>query len=90
MGARTEPEKVARIYYWVQDHVRYIAFENGLRGFIPHDAGRVYASRYGDCKDMANLLHEMLRMAGVKSYRHLDRHPRPALSLRRAGHARRG
>ncbi|RSK35258.1 DUF3857 domain-containing protein [Hymenobacter metallilatus] len=69
VGARTEPEKVARIYYWVQDHVRYIAFENGLRGFIPHDAGRVYASRYGDCKDMANLLHEMLRMAGVKSYR---------------------
>ncbi|SDY52873.1 DUF3857 domain-containing protein [Hymenobacter psychrophilus] len=68
-GARTEPEKVARIYYWVQDHVRYIAFENGLRGFIPHDAGRVYASRYGDCKDMANLLHEMLRLAGVKSYR---------------------
>lgn len=68
-GARTEPEKVARIYYWVQDHVRYIAFENGLRGFIPHDAGRVYANRYGDCKDMANLLHEMLRIAGVKSYR---------------------
>ncbi|UYZ62952.1 DUF3857 domain-containing protein [Hymenobacter weizhouensis] len=68
-GARTEPEKVARIYYWVQDHVRYIAFENGLRGFIPHDAGRVYASRYGDCKDMANLLHEMLRLAGIKAYR---------------------
>lgn len=67
--ARTEPEKVARIYYWVQDHVRYIAFENGLRGFVPNDAGQVYASRYGDCKDMANLLHEMLRLAGVKSYR---------------------
>ncbi|GAB2770237.1 transglutaminase-like putative cysteine protease [Hymenobacter luteus] len=68
-GARTEPERVARIYYWVQDHVRYIAFENGLRGFIPHDAGRVYANRYGDCKDMANLLHEMLRMTGAKAYR---------------------
>ncbi|GAB3234352.1 hypothetical protein GCM10027346_23140 [Hymenobacter seoulensis] len=68
-SVRTEPEKVARIYYWVQDHVRYIAFENGLRGFVPHDAGRVYANRYGDCKDMANLLHEMLRMAGVRSYR---------------------
>ncbi|NVO83397.1 transglutaminase-like domain-containing protein [Hymenobacter terrestris] len=68
-GVRTEPEKVARIYYWVQDHVRYIAFENGLRGFVPNDAGRVYANRYGDCKDMANLLHEMLRLAGVKSYR---------------------
>ena len=65
-GAATEEEKVRRIYYWVQDHVRYIAFEQGLRGFIPHDAGLVYGRRYGDCKDMANLTYEMMRLAGVK------------------------
>ncbi|WP_188547338.1 DUF3857 domain-containing protein [Hymenobacter qilianensis] len=68
VGAKTEQERVQRVYYWVQDHVRYIAFENGLRGFIPNDAGQVYAKRYGDCKDMANLTHQMLRLAGVKSY----------------------
>ena len=66
-GAGTEEDKVRRIYYWVQDNVKYIAFEQGLRGFIPHDAGLVYARRYGDCKDMANLTYEMLRLAGVKS-----------------------
>ncbi|MBJ6108618.1 DUF3857 domain-containing protein [Hymenobacter sp. BT523] len=66
-GAKTEEEKVRRIYYWVQDNVKYIAFEQGLRGFIPHDAGLVYARRYGDCKDMANLTNEMLHLAGVKT-----------------------
>ena len=64
-GATTEEEKVRRVYYWVQDNVKYIAFEQGLRGFIPHDAGLVYARRYGDCKDMANLTNEMLHLAGV-------------------------
>lgn len=66
-GATSEEEKVRRIYYWVQDNVKYIAFEQGLRGFIPHDAGLVYARRYGDCKDMANLTNEMLHLAGVKT-----------------------
>lgn len=66
-GAATEEEKVRRVYYWVQDNVKYIAFEQGLRGFIPHDAGLVYARRYGDCKDMANLTNEMLHLAGVKT-----------------------
>jgi transglutaminase-like putative cysteine protease len=66
-GAKSEEEKVRRIYYWVQDNVKYIAFEQGLRGFIPHDAGLVHARRYGDCKDMANLTHEMLQLAGVKT-----------------------
>jgi transglutaminase-like putative cysteine protease len=65
-GAKNEEEKVRRVYYWVQDNVKYIAFEQGLRGFIPHDAGLVYARRYGDCKDMANLTNEMLHLAGVK------------------------
>ncbi|MBW3127478.1 DUF3857 domain-containing protein [Hymenobacter profundi] len=68
VGAKTEQERVRRVYYWVQDNVRYVAFENGMSGFIPRDAGLVCGKRYGDCKDMANLTHEMLRMAGVKSY----------------------
>lgn len=68
VGAKTEEDRVRRVFYWVQDNVRYIAFENGLRGFVPHAAGLVYGRRYGDCKDMANLTHEMLKLAGVKSY----------------------
>jgi len=66
--AKTPEEKARNIYYWVQDNVRYIAFEQGLRGFVPHAAGLVYERRYGDCKDMATLTTEMLRLAGLKSY----------------------
>ena len=66
--AQTPEDKARNIYYWVQDNVRYIAFEQGLRGFVPHAAGLVYERRYGDCKDMANLTNEMLRLAGLTSY----------------------
>jgi hypothetical protein len=66
--APTEPEKVKRIFYWVQDNIKYIAFEQGMRGLIPHDGSLVYKKRYGDCKDMASIIHHMLKAAGIKSY----------------------
>ena len=49
------------IYQWVQDNVRYIAFENGIAGFKPEKAQEVLRKKYGDCKGMANLLTQMLR-----------------------------
>jgi transglutaminase-like putative cysteine protease len=66
--ADSELEKVRKMYYWVQNNIKYIAFEDGMRGFIPHQASYVFTKRYGDCKDMASLLVGMLRTAGIKSY----------------------
>ena len=63
-GLNTDKEKIEAIYYWVQDNIKYIAFENGLAGFKPEDASKVYFNRYGDCKGMANLAKEMLLIAG--------------------------
>lgn len=63
-GKTTDIEKIKAIYYWVQDKVRYIAFEAGLAGFIPEACDKVYSSKYGDCKGMANLLTNMLQIAG--------------------------
>ncbi|RYD75859.1 MAG: DUF3857 domain-containing protein, partial [Sphingobacteriales bacterium] len=60
-GINTDEEKVKAIYMWVQDNIRYIAFENGIAGFKPEKAQEVLAKKYGDCKGMANLLTEMLR-----------------------------
>lgn len=57
-------EKIKSIYYWVQDNIRYIAFENGIMGFRPESCQSVLANRYGDCKGMANLTKEMLTLAG--------------------------
>jgi hypothetical protein len=67
-GVKDEWEKVKKIFYWVQDNISYVAFEDGLGGFVPRDAGMVCNKKYGDCKDMASIIHEMLRMAGIKSY----------------------
>jgi hypothetical protein len=52
----------------VQDNIRYIAFEDGYAGFIPHTAQDVYKNKYGDCKGMANLLTEMLKLAGFDAH----------------------
>jgi hypothetical protein len=64
----SELELVKKVFYWAQDNIEYIAFEQGMRGFIPHDASYTFEKRYGDCKDMANLIVGMLHIAGVKSF----------------------
>ncbi len=61
---KTDQEKVESIFYWVQDNIRYIAFENGIMGFKPDAAQNVFKNKYGDCKGKANLLKTMLTLAG--------------------------
>lgn len=61
-------DKVKTIYYWVQDHIQYVAFENGLEGFIPRQASLIYQRRYGDCKDMASIITAMLHAANIPAY----------------------
>lgn len=63
-NAKTDEEKIKNIYYWVQDNIRYIAFEDGLAGFKPDASQNVFQKRYGDCKGMANLTRQMLKEAG--------------------------
>ncbi|TVZ59549.1 transglutaminase superfamily protein [Flavobacteriaceae bacterium MAR_2010_105] len=65
----TKREKAEAIFNWVQNNITYVAFEDGLGGFIPRGAASVCDKRYGDCKDMANLLYEMLNHVGITSYR---------------------
>ncbi|HEY6159698.1 MAG TPA: DUF3857 domain-containing protein [Bacteroidia bacterium] len=60
--------KVRKIFYWVEDHIKYIAFEDGLGGFIPRQGGLVCDRRYGDCKDMASIINKMLSLAGIESH----------------------
>jgi hypothetical protein len=66
---KTDREKAEAIFNWVQNNITYVAFEDGLGGFVPRGAASVCDKRYGDCKDMANLLYEMLNHVGIPSYR---------------------
>ncbi len=63
-SSKTDLDKIKAIYYWIQDNIKYIAFEDGIAGFKPEAAHQVYLNRYGDCKGMANLTKEMLKLAG--------------------------
>ncbi len=66
-GKTSDKEKIESIYYWVQDNIRYIAFEDGIAGFQPDSPQNVYTKRYGDCKGMAFLTKAMLEEAGFDS-----------------------
>ena len=61
-------EKARRIYKWVQKNIKYVAFEDGMGGFVPRDASLVCTRRFGDCKDMSSILTVMLNAAGVPAY----------------------
>jgi len=67
-GIDNPDEKVKTIFYWVQDNIKYVAFEDGMGGFIPRNASLVCSRRYGDCKDMSSILYQMINHVGVPAY----------------------
>lgn len=67
-GDKTEKEKAAHIYQWVQSNIHYVAFEDSLEGYIPRQAAVVMKRKFGDCKDMASVLVALCRQAGLKAY----------------------
>jgi hypothetical protein len=72
-----ERAKASALKDWVSDQWRYVAIEVGLGGWRPAKAQDVYASRYGDCKDMVFLWIAMLRQIGVTAYPALVRARNP-------------
>lgn len=64
-NCKNDREKMDSIFYWIQDNIRYLAFEEGLAGFQPDPAIKVFRNKYGDCKGMANLAKNMLVSQGI-------------------------
>lgn len=62
--SRTEEDRISNTYRWVQDHIRYVAFEAGQSGHRPDTPKEVLRKRYGDCKGMALLLKTLLKAQG--------------------------
>ena len=62
----SDEEKIKAIFYWVKDHIKYVAFEYGYEGFIPREASLVYQRKFGDCKDMSSIITTMAKYAGIK------------------------
>jgi len=62
----TRREKIIEeSYRYVQKHIRYLADENGNHGIIPRPAPEVLEKGYGDCKEMAVVLKEILDAKGI-------------------------
>ncbi|GAB1307420.1 hypothetical protein KH5_01030 [Urechidicola sp. KH5] len=67
-GLTTQHQKAQAIFEWVQQNINYVAFEYGYGGLIARGAASVCNKRYGDCKDMSNLLYEMLIHVGIDAH----------------------
>lgn len=64
-GLASERERARALYDFVRKEVRYVADERGLGAIAPRPAETVLRRRWGDCKDKANLLLAMGRLAGL-------------------------
>lgn len=60
----TDMQKIQNIFSWVQNNIRYIAFEHGISAFRPDAPSEVLHKRYGDCKGMTALLRALLKAEG--------------------------
>jgi tetratricopeptide (TPR) repeat protein len=65
-GAKTDTDKVRRLYEYASQHNHYIAVEFGVGRYQPHTAMEVLTNQYGDCKDKHTLLAALLRAKGFQ------------------------
>jgi hypothetical protein len=58
-------DKIKNTYAWVQNNIRYVAFEAGISSHKPDTPAEVIRKRYGDCKGLALLLKTLLVAQGI-------------------------
>ncbi|WP_394803628.1 DUF3857 domain-containing protein [Niabella hibiscisoli] len=64
---KTNQEKIATLYRFMQDHTHYISIQLGIGGWQPLDATFVADKKYGDCKALSNYMVALLKEAGIKA-----------------------
>jgi hypothetical protein len=52
---------------FVQSQIRYLAVSIGEGGFQPRDIATIWATRYGDCKDVSRLLTAIAQRMGLEA-----------------------
>jgi transglutaminase-like putative cysteine protease len=65
-GLKTDPEKVAVLYDFVSQQIKYLSLISfGIGGYEPRTARDVLRLGYGDCKDKDTLLAALLEAEGM-------------------------
>lgn len=65
-GLDDETEVLRAIHRFVATKVRYVGLEHGDSAYVPHPTSTTLERRYGDCKDKAALLIDLLHHAGIE------------------------
>lgn len=63
----TSEQRVLAALRFVQDEVRYLGFEMGVRSHKPNAPDTVIKQRYGDCKDKSRLLVSLLQGMDIEA-----------------------
>ena len=64
----TRLQKIAALIRYAQRDVRYVAIEVGVGGYRPHAPAEAIGKKFGDCKDKAVLLVDLLAAIGVEAH----------------------
>lgn len=67
-GLSGRREKLEALLAFARKQVRYVAVEVGIGGYRPHTPQEVLERRWGDCKDKAFLLIDLLREVGIEAW----------------------
>jgi hypothetical protein len=67
-GVNDTKEKVKKLYYYLQDHTRYVNITIETGGLKPYPASYVAENKYGDCKALTNYFKSVLEIAGIRSF----------------------
>jgi hypothetical protein len=69
LGARFQAPKARAVeaLRFVQSHIRYLAVSIGEGGYQPRPLAQIWATRYGDCKDVSRLLTALARRLGLEA-----------------------
>ncbi len=64
-GKTTSKDKLHAILEFIQDDFRYVSMGLGDHTVGLHATSDIFKDHYGDCKDLAVLARQMLKMAGI-------------------------
>lgn len=76
-GLANDEAKIVTLTHHVQTNYTYKAIEFGRRARIPNKPAEIVRNKYGDCKDHAVLLQQMLQAVGVPARLVLASHRGP-------------
>ncbi|NCU06096.1 MAG: DUF3857 domain-containing protein, partial [Chitinophagaceae bacterium] len=66
--AKTEQEKIAILYRYMQKEFRYVSIQFGIGGFKPFPVSFAEQKKYGDCKGLTHYMKNMLKAVGINSH----------------------